>query len=80
VAQTARRTPVLPDDDLPSLDPLAIDRAYRRERARRRVRVERRSQARRSHVRFWFALMLLSFATAFIILASWKLVQSMFGV
>jgi hypothetical protein len=80
VAETAPRTPVRQDEDAPSLDPLAIERAYRRERHRRRRRVERRSEARRSNVRFWITLLVLTFATAFIILASWHKVQTMFGI
>jgi hypothetical protein len=79
VAETARRTPVL-DEDPPSLDPMAIEHAYRRERARRRARIERRSEVRRSNVRFWVTLLVLTFAAAFIILAAWHQVQTLFGV
>jgi hypothetical protein len=67
-------------DDAPSLDPLAIERNYRRERARRRARIERRSAASRSNVRFWVTLLVLAFATAFIALAAWHEVQTLFGV
>jgi hypothetical protein len=69
----------LPDEP-PSLDPLAIERNYRRERARRRARVERRSAAKRSNVRFWVAMLVLAFVTAFAILAAWHEVQQLFGV
>lgn len=79
MAEPVRRTPVL-DDDLPSLDPLAIDRAYRRERARRRARSERRVERRRSVVRFWVTLGALSFLTAFLIIAAWHEVQTLFGI
>ena len=68
------------DDEPPSLDPLAIELAYRRERARRRARVERRSEARRSNVRFWVSLLVLTFLSAFLILAAWHEVQTLFGV
>lgn len=67
-------------EDSPSLDPLAIERNYRRERARRRAKVERRSEARRSNVRFWVALLVLLFVTAFALLAAWHEVQTLFGV
>jgi hypothetical protein len=67
-------------DDTPSLDPLAIERNYRRERARRRAKIERRSEARRSNVRFWITLLVLLFVTAFAILAAWHEVQTLFGV
>jgi hypothetical protein len=69
----------LPDEP-PSLDPRAIEHNYRRERARRRARVERRSAAKRSNVRFWITLLVLAFLTAFTILAAWHEVQQLFGV
>ncbi|HEY0415908.1 MAG TPA: hypothetical protein VGC78_05930 [Gaiellaceae bacterium] len=79
MSEPAPRAPVVPDD-APSLDPLAIDRNYRRERARRRARVERRSEARRSDVRFWVTLLVLAFLAAFLLLAAWHEVQTLFGV
>jgi hypothetical protein len=79
VAEPAPKTPTLPDDS-PSLDPLAIERNYRRERARRRAKIERRSAVRRSDVRFWVTLLVLGFLTAFILLAAWREVQTLFGV
>ena len=72
--------PVRLEDDTPSLDPLAIERNYRRERARRRARVEKRSAARRSNVRFWVTLLVLAFISAFVILAAWHELQTLFGV
>jgi hypothetical protein len=84
VAEMIRRAPILDaspqDDDAPSLDPLAIERAYRRERARRRARVEHRSEMRRSNLRFWALLLGTSFAAVFLFLLSWQLVQSLFGI
>lgn len=77
--QPARSTPPL-EDDPPSLDPLAIERNYRRERARRRARIERRSAARRSDVRFWVTLLALAFFAAFLLLAAWREIQTLFGV
>jgi hypothetical protein len=79
VAEPARSTPEL-DDDPPSLDPLAIERNYRRERARRRARIERRSAARRSDVRFWVTLLALAFFAAFLLLAAWREIETLFGV
>lgn len=79
MAEAARKT-TPPPDDAPSLDPLAIERAYRRERARRRARVERRSAMRRSNVRFWVTLLVLAFLAAFGLLAAWREVQTLFGV
>jgi hypothetical protein len=79
MSEPAPRTPSLPDDP-PSLDPLAIERNYRRERARRRARLERKSAARRSDVRFWVTFLVLAFVSAFLILATWHEVQTLFGV
>jgi len=79
VAEPARDLQVLPDD-APSLDPRAIERNYRRERARRRARIERRSAGRRSSIRFFIVLVALGFATAFLILAAWHELQTLFGV
>ncbi|HEX3805600.1 MAG TPA: hypothetical protein VHV52_02365 [Gaiellaceae bacterium] len=79
MAESARKTPAPPEDS-PSLDPLAIERNYRRERARRRARVEKRSATRRSNVRFFVTLGVLAFVTAFLILAAWHEVQTLFGV
>jgi len=78
MTEPARKTVV--SEDTPSLDPRAIERAYRRERARRRAKVERRSAARRSNVRFWVSLLVLAFFAAFVILAAWHEVQTLFGV
>jgi hypothetical protein len=79
VPDLARDSRVL-EDDPPSLDPLAIERNYRRERARRRARVERQSAARRSDIRFWITLFVLAFLAAFVILTAWREVQNLFGV
>ena len=67
-------------EEAPSLDPLAIERNYRRERARRRAKVERRSAVKRSNVRFWVTFLILAFVTAFVMLAAWREVQTLFGV
>jgi hypothetical protein len=72
--------PAQAPEDAPSLDPLAIERNYRRERARRRAKVERRSAVKRSNVRFWVTFLILAFLTAFTILAAWHEVQTLFGV
>lgn len=81
VAEPARRRAApARGDDTPSLDPLAIERAYRRERARRRAQIERRYAARRSGLRFWWTLLILCFVAALIMLAAWHQVQTLFGV
>jgi hypothetical protein len=79
MAEPARSTPTVPAGDAesldaPSLDPSAIEHAYRR------ARTERQSAARRSNVRFWVSLAVLAFVAAFVILAAWHELQKLFGV
>jgi hypothetical protein len=68
------------DDDPPSLDPSVIEHNYRRERARRRARVERQSAARNSNIRFYVTLFVIVFVTAFAILAAWHELSTLFGI
>jgi hypothetical protein len=75
----ASRLPSL-DEDAPSLDPAAIERAYLRERTRRRLRSDRRTEARSSNARFWVVLAVLMFLTVCIALFAWHQVQTTFGV
>jgi hypothetical protein len=69
-----------PVDDEPAFDPRAIERAYRRERARRQARIERRRSAKRAHVRFWITMLFLVFAAAFGVVAAWNEVRVLFGI
>jgi hypothetical protein len=80
------RTAVEPDFALhqapepPPLDPQAIERAYRLQRARRRARVARLRERRHAGVRFWLVLIVLlaaSVALAVVIVAE---IQRLFGV
>ena len=68
------------DDDAPSLDPAAIERAYRRERARRHLRSVRRTEARSSDARFWVVLAVLLFLTVCVALVVLHQVQTTFGI
>jgi hypothetical protein len=79
MAQPARRPSAL-DPDSPSLDPAAIERAYLREKARRRQRIDRRTEARRSRVRFWIVFVGLVFLTLFLALTAWRELQQIFGI
>jgi hypothetical protein len=83
MAQPASR--VRPADDvapaeLPSLDPNAIDEAYRRERARRRARHAHQQHARNSNARFWVMLAVLALITVIISLTAFHEIQTNFGV
>ena len=79
MAQPATRREAL-DDDAPSLDPAAVERAYRRERARRHARSQRQNAARSSNARFWVVLAVLVFLTVVISLTAWREIQTTFGI
>jgi hypothetical protein len=67
-------------DDAPSLDPDAVELAYRRERARRHARSKRQNAARSSNARFWVVLAVLVFLTVVIALTAWREIQTTFGI
>jgi hypothetical protein len=79
MAEPASRPPAL-DEEAPSLDPAAIERAYRRERTRRHVRSTRREFARSSNARFYVALAVLLFLTVVIALSALRVIQQTFGI
>ena len=79
MAHPASRPPAA-DEQAPSLDPAAIERAYRRERARRRLRHERRTAAKSSNARFWVVIAVLMLLTVVIALTAWHEVQTTFGL
>ena len=64
----------------PSLDPAAIERAYRRERARRRAKVEHRQYARNSTARYWVAIALIALITVLLALMALREIQTSFGI
>jgi hypothetical protein len=70
----------MPDKDMPSLDPSAIEQAYRRERARRRARVEHREYARNSSARFWVMLAVLALITVILGSMAFHEIQTNFGI
>ena len=79
VAQTARHLR-LAEPDEPSLDPAAIERAFAREKARRRARHARRDEARTSSARYWVVLAFLIFLTVVFALTALHQVQTTFGI
>jgi hypothetical protein len=79
VARAARHLQVV-DADEPSLDPAAIERAYRRERARRRARFARDDAARSSNARYWLVVAVLMVLTIVFALTALHQVQTTFGV
>jgi hypothetical protein len=70
----------MPDEDMPSMDPAAIEHAYRRERARRRAKVEHREYARNSSARFWVMLAVLALITVILGSMAFHEIQTNFGI
>lgn len=80
MAQPASTPTPLDIDETPSLDPAAIEVAYRRERARRRARVEHREYARNSNARFWVMVAVILLVTVVIGLGALREIQTSFGI
>jgi hypothetical protein len=72
------RTPA--EDEAPPIDPVAVDRAYRVERARRRLRDERRRASRRADRRFWVVMLALLAACVLLALTVWNEIERLFGL
>jgi hypothetical protein len=67
-------------DDAPLFDPIAVDRAYLQERARRRARIERSRAQRRASLRFWLVLLGLIAVSVLLTLTIWREVERLFGL
>ena len=67
-------------DDVPPFDPVAVDRAYLQERARRRARFERSRAQRRASFRFWFVLLGLLAVAVLLTLTTWREIERLFGL
>lgn len=78
MAEPATRTPA--GDDAPPFDPVAVDRAYLQERARRRARIERSRERRRAALRFWAVLLALVAVSILLTLTVWREVERLFGI
>ena len=78
MAEPATRSPA--GDDAPPYDPVAVDRAYLQERARRRARIERSRARRRAGLRFWFVLLTLIAVSVLLTLTIWREVERLFGL
>ena len=72
------RTPS--EDEAPPIDPVANDRAYRFERARRRLRDERRRASRRANRRFWLVMLALLAACVLLALSVLNEIERLFGL
>jgi predicted anti-sigma-YlaC factor YlaD len=79
VAEPVRQLRVVQREE-PSLDPGAIERAYHRERARRRARYAHENAARSSSARYWVMIAFLLLLIVVIGLTTWHQVQATFGI
>lgn len=77
MAEPAKKAP---SEDPPVSDPNAVARAYRLQRAKRRVRQERTRARRRANVRFWIVLLGLLALSVYISVVIWHQVQKLFGL
>jgi hypothetical protein len=78
MAEPAKRSPA--GEDAPPFDPVAVDRAYLQERARRRARIERSREQRRAAIRFWVVLLGLIAVAVVLTLTTWREVERLFGL
>jgi hypothetical protein len=62
------------------LDPTAVQREYRRQRARRRAREDRARERQLAGLRFWFALTVVIAASIALIVVVWHEIQRLFGL
>jgi hypothetical protein len=78
VAQPARRQ--RRRDTAPPIDPTAVARAYRLERAKRHARARRQRERQNAHLRFWTALVVLTAMLALLSLSVWNEIERLFGI
>ncbi len=68
------------EDEPPAFDPVAVDRAYLHERARRKARIERSRERRRAGLRFWIVLLVLVAASVVLTVTIWREIERLFGL
>ena len=64
----------------PPVDPAAVDRAYRVERARRRAKTERERARRRANVRFAVTMLVLLALAVVVAGGAWREIERLFGI
>lgn len=79
-ATRSRAGDQMPPIEAPPVDPVAVDRAYLKERARRRARIERSRAQRRASLRFWFVVLGLLAVAVLLTLTTWREVERLFGL
>ena len=69
-----------PAPEAPPIDPGAIHREYRRQRARRQHRERRTRERRAANIRFWLIVLALLALSIYLGIAMWHQVQKLFGL
>ena len=62
------------------LDPIAVQRNYRRQRIKRRVREDRAYEKNLARLRFWLALTIVIATSIGLALVIWNQIQRLFGL
>ena len=62
------------------VDPTAVERAYRRERLRRRAREDRARERQLAAVRFWLAVTAVIGASIGLAIVIWQQIHRLFGL
>ena len=78
MAEPARRTDAVEEPPLP--DPIAVERAYRFHKTRRRIRQERKQERALARLRFFTVLLALLVVAAYLSLVVWRQVERLFGL
>ena len=78
MAERARGPDAAEEPPLP--DPIAVERAYRFHRTRRRIRQDRKQERALARLRFFAVLLALLVLTAYVSLVVWRQVERLFGL
>jgi hypothetical protein len=78
MAEPARGPDAAEEPPLP--DPIAVERAYRFHRTRRRIRQDRKQERALARLRFLAVLLALLVLTAYVSLVVWRQVERLFGL
>jgi hypothetical protein len=79
MAEPARRPRTIDPSDVP-IDPSAVHREYRRQRARREARERRTRERRAANIRFWLIVVGLLALSVYLAVEMWQQVQRLFGL
>jgi hypothetical protein len=67
-------------EEAPLVDAYAVEREYRRRRAKRRVLEQRARERRRANIRFWVFVVVVAGLSVYLGLLFWHEIQRLFGL